>query len=497
MLLLQGFQVAFQLENLLACFIGVLVGTLVGVLPGIGPTAAIAILLPVTFKMTPVAAIIMLAGIYYGAMYGGSTTSILVNIPGEAASVVTCLDGYQMALQGRAGPALGIAAFGSFIAGTLSVIGLTQIAVPLAEVAIRFGPPEYFSLICFGLIILVHLTGESVAKGVMMGAVGIILSFIGLDTITGRPRFNFGLMEFMSGINIVPLIMGLYGIGEVFINIEKDVVQGEIIKTHFKGLFPSLRDWRNSIGAILRGSIGGFFLGVLPGGGATISSFIAYWVERRVSKHPEKFGSGMIEGVAAPEAANNAAVGGSLIPLMILGIPTNGVIAMFMGALIIHGVNPGPDLLTENPELFWGFISSMYIGNLLLLILNLPLIPLWVQILKVPYRILFPLILLFTIIGSYSVDNSLFDVKLAIAFGVLGYFLKKFKFGAAPLIMGFVLGLRLEENFRQAMIISRGDLHIFISRPVSLAFLILASLFILSSFIPLVRKRIPKDTETD
>jgi putative tricarboxylic transport membrane protein len=497
MLLIHGFEVAFQLNNLLACFFGVLVGTLVGVLPGIGPAAAIAILLPITFKMTPVAGIIMLAGIYYGAMYGGSTTSILVNIPGEAASVVTCLDGYQMALQGRAGPALGIAAFGSFIAGTLSVMGLMLVAVPLAQVAVKFGPPEYFSLICFGLIILVHLTGESVSRGVMMGSLGIVLSFVGLDTITSVPRFNFGLMEFMSGINIVPLIMGLYGIGEVLINIEKIEEKGEIIKTHFKGLFPGLRDWKDSIGAIVRGSVGGFLLGVLPGGGATISSFIAYWIERKLSKHPEKFGKGVIEGVAAPEAANNAAVGGCLIPLMILGIPTNGVIAMFMGALIIHGVNPGPDLLTEYPALFWGFVASMYIGNAMLLFLNLPLIAVWVQILKVPYRVLFPLIILFTIIGSYSVDNSLFDVKLAIAFGVFGYFLKKFKYGAAPLIMGFVLGARLEENFRQSMIMSRGDLHIFISRPVSLAFLILAALFILSSFIPLIGKRIPKDTETD
>jgi putative tricarboxylic transport membrane protein len=481
MALIEGFRVAFQIPNLFACFMGVLVGTLVGVLPGIGPTAAIAILLPFTFSMPPVTGIIMLAGIYYGAMYGGSTTSILVNIPGEAASVITCIDGYQMAKQGRAGAALGISAFGSFIAGTISVFGLMLLAVPLASIAIKFGPPEYSSLVFLGLIILVTLTGGSIAKGFMSGLLGLTLSFIGLDTITGVPRFNFGMMEFMDGISMVPLIMGLFGIGEILINIEAEEQRTSIMQTSIKGLLPSLKDWRESIVAIFQGSFVGFLLGILPGGGAIISSFVAYWIQKKISRHPERFGKGSIEGVAAPEAANNAAVGGSFIPLMILGIPTNAVIAILMGALIIHGVKPGPQLLSKNPDIFWGFVASMYIGNAMLLILNLPLIPLWVRILKVPYRILFPLIILFTMIGAYSVNNSLFDVWLAIFFGVAGYFLRKFDIEMTPLIMAFVLGPILEESFRQSLIISRGDFGIFVQRPISLTFLLVGAAFLLFS----------------
>jgi putative tricarboxylic transport membrane protein len=487
--LFQGFAIALQLPNMFACFVGVLVGTLVGVLPGIGPAAAIAILLPITFKMTPVAAIIMLAGIYYGAMYGGSTTSILINIPGEAASVITTIDGYQMAQQGRAGPALGIAAFGSFIGGTLSVIGLMLIAVPLSKVALKFGPPEYSSLICLGLVILITLTRKSPAKGILMGLLGLVLSFIGLDPIKGVPRFNFGLIQFMDGVNIIPLIMGLFGIGEVLINIETGEERGQIVKTSFKGLFPSLKDWKESIGAILQGSVVGFFLGVLPGGGAIISSFVAYWLQGKISKHPEKLGTGAIDGVAAPETANNAAIGGSFVPLMTLGIPTNAVIAILMGALIIHGVRPGPDLIGKFPEVFWGFVASMYVGNAMLVVLNLPLIPVWVQILKVPYRVLFPLILLFTIIGSYSVNNSVFDVGLMVFFGVLGYILRKFDFDAVPLIMAFVLGPMMEEAFRQSLVISRGSFSIFINRPVSLAFLLLSAILILTLVIPMFRRR--------
>ena len=478
--LLEGFRIAFQISNLIACFMGVLVGTLVGVLPGVGPTAAIAILLPFTFSLTPVAGIIMLAGIYYGAMYGGSTTSILVNIPGEAASVVTCLDGYEMAKQGRAGAALGISAFASFIAGTISVVGLMLLAVPLARLALRFGPPEYCSLVFLGLMILVTMTGGSISKGFMSGLLGLILSFIGLDTITGMPRFNFGMMQFMDGISIVPLIMGLFGIGEVLINIEGEDRQATIMKTSIKGLLPSLKEWKDSIVAIFQGSFVGFLLGILPGGGAIISSFVSYWIQKKISRHPEKFGTGAIEGVAAPEAANNAAVGGSFIPLMILGIPTNAVIAILMGALIIHGVKPGPQLLSKHPDIFWGFVASMYIGNAMLLVLNLPLIPLWVRILKVPYRILFPLIILFTVIGSYSVNSSLFDVGLTIFFGVAGYFLRKFNFEMTPLIMAFVLGPLLEETLRQSLIISRGSFGIFIYRPISLAFLLLGAAFLLS-----------------
>jgi len=489
---LQGFETALQLSNLFFCFVGVFVGTLIGVLPGIGPPAAIAMLLPLTYNMSPLGAIIMLAGIYYGAMYGGSTTSILINIPGEAASVITTLDGYQMARQGRAGPALGIAAFGSLIAGTISVIGLSVMAVPLAKIALRFGPPEYFSLMCLGLVVLIHLTGGSVSKGMMMVLLGMLLSFVGLDTITGLPRFNLGIAQFMDGIGLVPLMMGLFGIAEVLINIEGPREPVPVIQTKIRGLLPTSKDWKDSIGAILRGSVVGFFLGVLPGGGATISSFAAYAVEKKISKHPEKFGTGVIEGVAAPESANNAAVGGSFIPLMALGIPTNSVIALLLGALIIHGIRPGPELLAKNPDIFWGFVASMYIGNGMLLLLNLPLIWIWVQILKVPYRLLFPLILLFTIIGSYSVHSSLFDVQEMIIFGVLGYLMRKFDYDAAPLIMAFILSPMLEEAFRQSLIISRGSFDIFVTRPLSLAFLILGGLTVMFSFIPIFRRQLRK-----
>lgn len=487
--LINGFQVALQPLNILFCFIGVFVGTLIGVLPGIGPTAAIALLLPTTFAISPVGAIIMLAGIYYGAMYGGSTTSILVNIPGEAASVVTCLDGYAMARQGRAGPALGISAFGSFIAGTFSVIALMLVAAPLASVALKFGPPEYFALMCLGLVILFYLAGGSVSKNIMMGLLGLILSFVGLDTFTGTPRFTFGMMQFLGGVGLVPLIMGLFGVGEVLSNLENPQEQRKILKADFNKLFPTLKDWGDSIGAIFRGSIIGFFLGILPGGGAIISSLVSYGVEKRISRHPEKFGTGVIEGVAAPESANNAAVGGSLVPLLVLGIPTNSIIALLLAALIIHGVRPGPEMLVKNPDIFWGFVASMYIGNAMLLLLNLPLIGLWVQILRVPYRILFPLILLFTIIGSYSIQNSLFDIQLMLVFGVLGYLLKKLGFELTPLVMAFVLGPMLEQAFRQSLIISRGSFYLFVSRPISLAFLLLATFTVLVSSLPIFRRQ--------
>jgi putative tricarboxylic transport membrane protein len=487
--LINGFQVALQPANLFFCFIGVFVGTLIGVLPGIGPTAAIALLLPTTFSINPAGAIIMLAGIYYGAMYGGSTTSVLVNIPGESASVVTCLDGYAMARQGRAGAALGISAFGSFIAGSFSVVVLQLVAAPLATIALSFGPPEYFSLMCLGLVILLYLGGGSVSKNIMMGLLGLMLSFIGLDSFTGAPRFTFGMMQFVDGISFVPLIMGLFGVAEVLGNIEEPEGQQEILKTDFKGLLPTLKDWRDSIGAIFRGSIIGFFLGILPGGGATISSFVSYGVEKKISRHPERFGRGAIEGVAGPESANNAAIGGSLVPLLTLGIPTNSIIALLLAALIIHGVRPGPEMIAKNPDVFWGFIASMYLGNAMLLLLNLPLIGLWVQILRIPYRILFPLILLFTIIGSYSTNNSVFDIQLMLVFGVLGYVLKKLGFELTPLVMAFVLGPMLEQAFRQSLIISRGSFDVFLMRPISLAFLVLAIFVVFLSSLPILRRR--------
>jgi putative tricarboxylic transport membrane protein len=447
-----------------------------------------ALLLPATFKVTPTSSIIMLAGIYYGAMYGGSTTSILINIPGEAASVVTCLDGYQMARQGRAGPALGMAAMGSFIAGTLSVIGLMWIAHPLAKAALRFGPPEYFALMCTGLIILTYLAQGSILKALMMALVGIIIGNVGLDMITGLPRFTFGIDELTDGVGIIPVVMGLFGISEVLINIERRLKR-DIFQAQIGHLWPSLTDWAVAKWAILRGTLIGFLLGILPGGGAILSSFVSYAVEKKVSRHPERFGKGVIEGVAAPESANNAAAGGALIPLLSLGIPPNVVMAMLYSALMIHGIQPGPLLLKNNPDLFWGLVASMYLGNGLLLLLNLPLIGIWVRVLKIPYRILFPLILLFCLIGAYSVKNTTFDLFLMIFFGAVGYLMRKFDYEAAPLILAFVLGPMLEQSLRQSLLISKGSFMIFVSRPISAIALGFAFLLLLSNIFPYIKKR--------
>lgn len=485
--LIYGFSVGLQPFNLLFCFFGALLGTLIGVLPGIGPVGAIAILLPATFHMPPTAAIIMLSGIYYGAMYGGSTTSILVNIPGEAASVVTCLDGYQMAKQGRAGPALGIAAFGSYIAGTLGVVGVTVLAAPLAAFALKFGYPEYFALCLLGLMLVTCLSVGSVMKAIMMLVFGLILGCVGLDPIHGSPRVTFNIMQLWDGISLVPIAMGLFGISEVLINIEKTETH-KILKTKIKSFFPTLDDWIQSKGAILRGSILGFFVGILPGGNPTIASFLSYGFEKRISKEPERFGKGAIEGVAGPESANNGATAGGFIPLFTLGIPSNAVMALMFGALLIHGMCPGPLLLKNHPELFWGVISSMYIGNVMLLILNLPLIPLWVQILKVPDRILFPLILLFCIIGTYSVDNSTFDVVVLMIFGLLGYLFRKFEYEPAPLILGFVLGPMFETNLRQSLLFSGGSFLIFFTRPISAVFIGIAIILFVTSFLPYFTK---------
>ena len=481
-----GFAVALQPVNLLYCFLGVFIGTLVGVLPGIGPVGAMSLLLPVTFQTTPEAAVIMLAGIYYGAMYGGSTTSILVNIPGEAASVVTCLDGYQMARQGRAGPALGMAAFGSFIAGTAAIVGLMLLAPPLSRFALKFGPAEYFSLMVLGLCILIYLAHGSMAKALLMAAFGVVLGLVGLDAITAQPRLTFGRMELVDGVGLVPIVMGLFGIAEVLLNIES-VLKRNILKSSISGLLPTRQDWRDSAGPLARGSVLGFFLGILPGGGAVISSFLSYALEKRVSRHPERFGHGAIEGVAGPEAANNAAAGGAFIPLMTLGIPPNVVMAMLMGAFIIHGVQPGPLMMTQKPELFWGVIASMYIGNIMLLILNLPLIGIWVQVLRVPYRILFPLILLFCLIGVYAVSNTVFDIYIMVLFGVLGYLMKKFGYEPAPLVLAFVLGPMLENNLRKSLILSQGDFSTFVTRPLSAIALLLALALLLSPLIPRLR----------
>ncbi len=488
--LVGGLQVSLQPTNLVFCAIGVVVGTLIGVLPGIGPAGAIALLLPATFKLSPVSAIIMLAGIYYGAMYGGSTTSVLVNIPGEAASVVTCLDGYRMAQKGRAGAALGIAAMGSFIAGTLSVVGLMTASPLLARAALKIGPPEYFSIMILGLTLLTYLARGSLIKALIMASFGLFLSQVGMDIVTGKYRFTFGQMELSDGMDLVPMVMGLFGISEVLFNLEMPVKR-EIVRTAIRHLFPNLDEWKRSALAILRGTLLGFFLGVFPGGGAIIASFASYGLEKRISKAPEKFGTGMIEGVAGPEAANNAATGGAFVPLLTLGVPPNVVMALMFGALLIHGIQPGPFLISEHPELFWGVISSMYVGNVMLLILNLPLIWIWVQVLRVPYRLLFPLVLLFCFIGSYSINNSMFDVFNMLFFGVLGYLFKKFNYEPAPLVMAFVLGKVMEKAFRQSLSMSDGSFSIFLDRPVSAVCIILALFLLASSFLFYFRKRKP------
>jgi putative tricarboxylic transport membrane protein len=487
--LFHGFQISLSPINLMYCFIGVLLGTLIGVLPGIGPGAAIALLLPTTFRVSPVSAIIMLAGIYYGAMYGGSTTSILVNIPGEAASVVTCLDGYQMARKGRAGPALGISAFGSFIAGTLSVMGLMLLAIPLSDVALKFGFPEYFAIMCLGLSIVSYLGRGSIFKSLVMAALGVSLSFVGMDVVVGKPRFDFGLLVLGDGVGLIPLLMGLFGISEVFINIEEKTKAREIFQTKIRGLLPTLRDWKDSLGAIARGSLLGFFLGILPGGGAVVSSFVSYAVEKKISKHPEKFGTGVIEGVAGPESANNAATGGAFIPLFVLGIPSNVAMALLLGALMIHGLQPGPLLLQQHPEIFWGTVASMYIGNAMLLVLNLPLIGLWVKLLKVPYKILFPMILLFCLIGAYSENNNPADMLVMLFFGALGYLLRKYGYDLAPLVLAFVLGRQMEQAFRQSLIMSDGSFTIFFTRPISAVAMVLGIFLLISALIPALKRK--------
>lgn len=486
--LIYGFQVCLQPINILYCFIGVLYGTLIGVLPGIGPVGAISLLLPATFRMAPSSAIIMLAGIYYGSMYGGSTTSILVNIPGEAASVVTCVDGYQMALKGRAGPALGIAAFGSFIGGTLSIVGLMLVAFPLVNLALNFGPAEYFGLLCVGLTVLTYLARGSMVKALIMAGFGLLLATVGMDVVSGKPRFHYGIVELVDGIDLVPLVMGLFGISEILINIEETVVTEVVIKGRIKNLLPNLKDWKDSFWPIVRGTFMGFGLGLLPGGGALISSFVSYGVEKRVSKHPEKFGKGAIEGVAGPETANNAATGGAFIPLFTLGIPSNVVMAVLLGALLIHGVKPGPLLIKQHPDVFWGTVCSMYVGNIFLLVLNLPLIGIWVKVLKIPSRILYPLILLFCVIGSFSVNQKPFDVILMALFGIAGYFLRKLDYEPAPLVLAFVLGPLLENALRQSLILSDGSFTIFLSRPISAVALGICVLLIFSAIFPRFRK---------
>jgi putative tricarboxylic transport membrane protein len=475
--LLGGFTIALTPWNLVYCFIGALIGTTIGVLPGLGPPATIALLLPVTYGMNPTSALIMVSGIFYGAMYGGSTTSILLNIPGEASTVVTCLDGYQMARQGRAGRALGISAMGSFLGATISVLMMSMVAPALADFALRFGPAEYTSLVFVGLLMTVYLGGDSILKGLLMAVFGMLLAMVGLDPVLAVPRFTFGFMPMLDGIDFVVAAMGLFGIAEVLDNMEAPEVR-DIYKASLKGLLPTLEDWKRSWAAVLRGSLLGFFIGVLPGGGAVIGSFAAYAVEKKLSRHPEQFGKGAIEGVAAPESANNSASQSSFIPLLTLGIPGNATIAMIYVALLIHGIQPGPMLLVEHPGLFWGVIASMYVGNLMLLALNLPLINLWVRLLKVPYHYMAVVIVIICTIGAYSIRNSVFDVGMMVIFGVLGYVLRKGGFPAAPLVLALILGRMLEHSLQQALKTSGADPMIFIDKPISAALLTIGLLLV-------------------
>ena len=485
-----GFQTAGTLENLMYCFIGVFLGTLIGVLPGIGPLATIAMLLPITYQLSdPTTALIMLAGIYYGAQYGGSTTAILVNLPGESSSVVTVLDGYQMARQGRAGPALAIAAIGSFFAGTVSTVLLAAFAPPLAEVAFKFGPAEYFSLMVLGLVAAVVLANGSVVKALGMVVLGLLLGMIGTDVNSGVARFSFDIPELTDGVEFAVVAMGMFGFAEIILNLEQKEDRG-IVSGKIRGLFPTKADLKASAMPILRGTLLGSFLGILPGGGATLASFSSYALEKKMSKTPERFGKGAIEGVAGPESANNAGSQMSFVPMLTLGLPTNAVMALMIAAMMIHNIQPGPQVMTSNPTLFWGLICSMWIGNVMLVILNLPLIGIWIKLLTVPYRLLYPAILLFCAIGAYSVNNNVFDVLMTIPFAILGYIFKKLDCEPAPLLLGFVLGKLMEEYLRRALTISRGDATVFFTRPLSLVLLIIAGVLLVLVFSPkIARKR--------
>ena len=484
-----GFATALSLTNLLYCFFGVLLGTLIGVLPGLGAVATIAMLLPATFALPPVSALIMLAGIYYGAQYGGSTTAILVNLPGESSSVVTALDGYQMAKNGRAGAALTTAAIGSFVAGSLATLLIAMFAAPLAEMALAFGPPEYFSLMVLGLVASVVLAHGSLLKAIAMIIAGLLLGLVGTDVSSGLQRFTFDTPEFEEGLSFVAVAMGLFGIGEIVRNLEHEMHAAGVPQIHKIGrLMPTREDIRRMAAPIFRGTTLGSLLGILPGGGAMLASFAAYSLEKKLSRNPGEFGRGAIEGVAGPESANNAGAQTSFIPMLTLGIPSNAVMALMAGAMILHGIQPGPTVMTEQPELFWGMITSMWIGNVMLVILNLPLVGLWVRLLTVPYHYLFPVIVVICAIGAFSVSNSLIDIHLMALFGLLGYVFYKLDCEAAPLLLGFILGPMMEEYLRRAMVLSRGDFSVFITRPISATLLLLAAVVLALVVLPAFRK---------
>jgi putative tricarboxylic transport membrane protein len=486
--LLTGFAVILTPQNLYLCLIGSLIGTLVGVLPGVGPLAALALLLPVTFTLPPVGGMVMLCSIFYGAMYGGSTTSVLLNIPGEAASVVTCIDGHQMARQGRAGAALGIAAIGSFIAGTIGVVIMTFFAPFIAAVAIRFGPPENFGLMVLGLVCTLFMISGSAVKGVLMVALGFLVAAVGIDVVNGRERFTFGSVNLSGGIELLSVVIGLFGLTEVFSNVEQRL-KTTVVAERITGLWPSLADWRASWRPMLRGSGLGFLLGLVPGGGPVTASFMSYALEKRIARDPQRFGKGAIEGVAGPESANNAAVAGSIIPVLSLGIPGNPVTALLLGALIIQGIQPGPLFMTQRPDLFWGIVASMYVGNVFLLVLNLPLVGAWAQLLRVPYRVLFPVVLLLCVVGAYSANKNVFDLWVMLAFGIGGYVLRKLEYDLAPFVIAFVLAPLLEQSLRQSLVMSPDGAMILLQRPVTAA--LLASSAVLAALM-LRRKSSPK-----
>ena len=486
--LILGLQVAVTPVNLLYCFVGVTLGTMIGILPGIGPSATVALLLPITYTMPDTAALIMLAGIFYGAQYGGSTTAILVNLPGESSSVVTCLDGHAMARQGRAGVALSIAALGSFFAGTVATVLIVLVAQPLSLVALAFGPADYFSLVVFGLLFAVLLSSGSPVKAVAMVVLGIGLSLVGIDPTSGEQRFTFGQAELFDGIDFVVLAIGLLGVSELLINLQQGAERDVRAQTTGR-LLPSWLDLRRAFPAVLRGTALGSFLGVLPGGGAIMSSFASYALERKISKHPEEFGHGAIEGLAGPESANNAGAQTSFIPLLTLGIPANGLMALMVGAMMIQGITPGPEVINTRPDLFWGLIVSMWVGNLMLLVLNLPLIGIWVRLLKVPYKYLCPAILMFCAIGAYGLSYSVVDVLFCGMFGILGFFLRRIGCEPAPLVLGFVLGPLLEQNLRLSLLISQGNFLTFLTNPISGVLLAVSAIVVIAMALPAISKR--------
>ena len=485
--LMMGFSVAFQPQVLMYAFFGCIIGTLVGMMPGLGPLAGISLLLPATFGLNPIVAIVLLAGVYYGAMYGGSTTSILMRIPGEAASVMTCVDGYAMTQQGRAGPALAIAAIGSFFAGTVGVIGLMLLAPTLADFALRFGPPEYTALLLMGLFVLAYMSGGSMLKTLAMAVLGLLLGMIGIDVMSGYTRFSFDIVELGDGVGIVPVAVGLFGISEILLTAGQ-AEPPRVQQPTLRQLIPSREDFRLSVGPIMRGSLLGFMIGIIPGSAHIISSFVSYGIERRLSKHPERFGKGAIEGVAGPESANNAAATGAFVPMLALGIPTSPVTAVMIAAIMVHGILPGPMLIQQQPDLFWGFVASMYVGNVVLLVLNLPMVGLFVNLLRIPYAYLYPCILSFCILGCYSVSNSMIDVWIMLGMGGIGYGLRKFGFDLAPVALGLVLGPMLELSLRQSLAMSGGSYGIFIQRPISVVMLALGVILLALALKPMLFK---------